>query len=331
MKLKQVPEDFIVAEINKLKVSDTGKYCAFLLKKKGWNTMDAVNEIATRLGISPKDIRYAGLKDKEAVTEQLITINLKNQKLVERLKIKDVGLEFLGMSDEHTQTTDNLGNKFIITIRDIDKKYSKLPKKTPNYFDEQRFGNNANNHLVGKLIIKKQFKEACELLNINVENNDYVGALKNTGLTHIYFSAYQSYLFNQVLSSFIMQSCKKIFYLEVSGMALAFPVNDVENIPELFPLISFDAVFENEKMKQAYEELLQKDGINLRDFAIKQFPNLVTSSPERQSFIDVEGFKVIKYETDDLNKTRMKETLEFSLPRGSYATIVIKLILQKDL
>ena len=65
MKLKQVPADFIVAEINSLKVSDTGKYCAFLLKKKGWNTMDAVNEIATRLGISPKDIRYAGLKDKE--------------------------------------------------------------------------------------------------------------------------------------------------------------------------------------------------------------------------------------------------------------------------
>ena len=330
MRLKQIPEDFIVTEINELKFSDTGKYCAFTLEKKGWNTIDAIKEIANRLGIKEKDIRYAGLKDKEAVTRQLITIDLKNPKLIQRLKIKDVSLEFLGMSSRHTETTDNQGNRFIITIRDIDHKFAKLSSFIPNYFDVQRFGNNQNNNLVGKLIIKKQFKEACELLSLKSETNDYVGTLKNTGIVHIYFSAYQSYLFNLVLSSLIIKANSKVFYVDVAGNALAFPVKAAE-IPESLPLVSFDTVFESENIESEFQLLLKQDEITLRDFAIKQFPNLVSSSPSRDSFIKVEDFKITGCKKDELNHGKMKQIAEFSLSRGSYATIVIKSLLNADI
>lgn len=330
MQLKQISEDFIVTEINELKVSDAGRYCAFSLEKKGWNTIDAVKEIASRLGIKEKEIRYAGLKDKEAVTRQLITIDLKNPKVIQRLKIKDVSLEFLGMSDRHTETADNQGNKFVITIRDIDHKYAKLSAAIPNYFDEQRFGNNQDNHIVGRLIIKRQFKEACEILGLKSETNDYVGALKNTGLAHIYFSAYQSYLFNWVLSSLIIKSNSKVFYVDVAGTALAFPVEAAE-IPESLPLVSFDTVFENEEVEPEFQLLLKQDDIALRDFAIKQFPNLVSPSPSRDSFIKVDDFKITGCKKDELNHGKMKQIVEFSLPRGSYATIVIKSLLNADI
>jgi len=333
MRLKQTPEDFMVKEINDINISLQGKYCAFTLHKKNWNTIDAVREIANRIGINEKDIRYSGLKDRNAVTEQLITININNQKIVSRLKINDIKLTFLGWTERHATTSDNKGNKFIITIRGLDKQITKKPKKIPNYYDEQRFGNDGKNHLVGKLIIKKQFKEACELLGITAENGDYVSALKKTGLTHIYFSAYQSYLFNNVLSSFVMQSCKKIFYLDISGMMLAFPAlfKGTEEIPEELPIVAFDTEFFDAQAEKAYETLLKKDGITLRDFAIKQFPNLVTSSPKRQSFMVAEGFRTTDYSEDEFNKGKMKQAMEFSLPKGSYATLVIKALTGKSL
>lgn len=328
MKIKQTPEDFIVKEINSMQISEKGNYCVFILRKKNWNTIDAVKEITNRLGILDKNIRYAGLKDREAVTEQLITIAIKEPKLATRLKIKDIELEFVGKAGQHTTTKDNLGNKFVITIRDLDEKHSHLPEKIPNYYDEQRFGNNNNNHLAGKLIIKKQFKEACELLELKAENNDYVGALKKTDVVHIYFSAYQSYLFNLVLSSLIIKSNAKVFYLDVSGNALAFPAKAAE-IPETLPLVSFDTDFADEDIKNEFELLLKQDDIKLRDFVIKQFPNLVSPSPSRESFIDVKDFKISCCQKDELNQGKMKQIAEFSLPRGSYATIVIKALSRK--
>lgn len=334
MKIKQLPEDFLVKEINSLKTgSINGKYCAFTLKKKYWNTIDAVREIAKRIGINESDIRYSGLKDRNAITEQLITVDITNHKIVQRVKINDISLEFLGMAERHAETSDNNGNQFAITIRDIEKKYARLPKKIPNYYDEQRFGNESNNHDVGRLMVKKKFKEACDLLKITAADNDYVSALKKTGTSHIYFSAYQSYLFNMALSYLIRKDCKKFTEIDISGMKLAFPGSSkcIEGFPERLPLINFDAEFEDERVKEAYESILSQEVINPRDFALRQFPNLVSSSPERQALISVEGFKVKGYSEDELNKGRKKQIVGFSLPRGSYATMVIKALIGKDL
>ena len=49
-----------------------------------------------------------------------------------------------------------------------------------NYFGEQRFGKDGGNILVGKSILKREFKEACNLLNLDVGSN-YLGNLKSLG------------------------------------------------------------------------------------------------------------------------------------------------------
>ena len=69
------------------------------------------------------------------------------------------------------------GNDFEIII-ETDHEL-RLIKKTINYFDDQRFGMNKNNHIIGKLLVQKKFKEACELMMLRVEGNNYVNALKS--------------------------------------------------------------------------------------------------------------------------------------------------------
>src|SRR3989338_1190633 len=60
-------EDFIVKEVLELKVED-GSYYYYFVTKKNWNTLDVVKEISQRLHV--KDVGYAGLKDRIAVTSQ---------------------------------------------------------------------------------------------------------------------------------------------------------------------------------------------------------------------------------------------------------------------
>jgi len=43
--------------------------------------------------------------------------------------------------------------------------------KIKNFFDEQRFGVQKNNTLIGKALIQGRFKDACDLLEISYEGN----------------------------------------------------------------------------------------------------------------------------------------------------------------
>ena len=75
--IKQLPEDFIVEELQpaKLKLSPGNcNYKYFWLTKKGLSTLEAIRAISDYLGISKDRIGFAGAKDKKAVTTQLISI-----------------------------------------------------------------------------------------------------------------------------------------------------------------------------------------------------------------------------------------------------------------
>jgi tRNA pseudouridine13 synthase len=173
MIIKQKTEDFKVKEVIDLEIKESGSYSYIILEKKNYNTLDAIKKLAKTLNLKEKNFGYAGNKDKKAITQQYVSIlNLKKEKL-ENLKIKDIKIKFPGYGNKRICLGDLKGNEFKIIVRDVKKK----PKSDfiENYFDEQRFSK--NNVEIGKLIIKKQFKKACELLEIKPENNDFVNAL----------------------------------------------------------------------------------------------------------------------------------------------------------
>jgi tRNA pseudouridine13 synthase len=161
-KIKQIPEDFNVKELIKLKF-DNGNYSYYSLKKKNLTTPDAINLISKKLNINPKNIGYCGNKDKNAVTEQYISILKKNK----NLNLNNLELKFLGYGNKRINLGDNFGNEFIIAVRNLYKRYKKI-NIIVNYFDDQRFSK--NNVLIGKYLLHGKFKEICEILNLDSIN-----------------------------------------------------------------------------------------------------------------------------------------------------------------
>lgn len=320
MKLKQIPEDFIVKETANLPLGE-GKFSYFILRKKQWNTLDAISEISKRLNMRQGNIRFAGLKDKQAVTQQYISIE-GGSKDIEKLEIKDIELKYVGQGKERMHTEIMTGNEFVITIRALDEQMKSPPKFIPNYFDDQRFGNNATNHLAGRALVKKDFGEACKLLKLNAKGNEYVNALtKDQDILKLCFNAYQSFLFNEALAEYVK---KKKAAAEVGYNAGKLAFADFSSVSNFeMPLIHFDTELEGE-IKMIYEAVLKKEGIRQSDFLIRQLPNLIQPSPMRLAFFSPKDFKTISFSDDELNKGKKKQVVSFSLPKGSYATIVIK-------
>ncbi len=314
-KIKTIPEDFIVKEINKLKYNNNGKYSYYLLKKKNYTTIDAIDVISKKLNIKSKYVNFAGTKDKLAITTQHISIKNGPKK---DLKLEDIELKFLGKGNERLNLGNLKANDFIITARNLKKKkinnlknnYKKLIKNIPNFFDEQRFGINKNNHIIGKYIIKKEFNKACELIPevknyLNKEPNDFIGALRslNKNILRIYIHSYQSYLFNKTVDE----------YLKLK------PTKNIK-----LPIIGFGTKIHNKELKNIINRILKKENISFHDFIIRQIPELTSEGNERDLFVNIKNFKIETIEKDELNKGKYKVKLKFTLDRGSYATNVIK-------
>ena len=68
IKLKARPEDFVVEEDADLPFRKDGNFCVYLLKKRGWNTVDVLKNIAKKLSLPYADFSYGGKKDKYALT-----------------------------------------------------------------------------------------------------------------------------------------------------------------------------------------------------------------------------------------------------------------------
>ena len=325
-KIKQIPEDFIVKEIINIKFDDNGIYSYFLLKKRNYNTLKAAETIANKLRISRKSIGFAGNKDKNAVTDQVISIKNGNRN-IENIGFRDIELKFIGRGNEEIYLGSHKGNEFLITIRNLAAKEIKAIENKlinneilmPNYFGPQRFS--SNNAEIGKSIIKKDFKKAAEMIietnsdfkseiieHLEKRSNDFVVALKiiPLKLLKLYVHSYQSLLFNEALGQLIED--KKI----------------KPGSNEKIPLIGFGTEIKGSSIKKIIDSLLEKEKINLRDFIIRQIPELSSEGSEREAFIKINDFKIIKQDNDELNKNKEKIIVKFSLPKGCYATVLIE-------
>jgi tRNA pseudouridine13 synthase len=308
-RIKEKPEDFVVREISIIKPGEKGKYTYFLLKKKNYNTIRAIEHIASALHINPKKFGFAGNKDKIAITEQACSVPEVNKDRIEKIKLRDIELKFLGKGSEPISLGDLEGNEFEIVVRNIEKK-PEAKTEFVNYFGEQRFGK--ANVPIGKAIIQKDFEKAVKLMledkgpeqvkirNYNHKNpNDYVGALKILPLKilKIYIHAYQSWIWNQVVEK-----------TEKKGK---------------LPLIGFGTIIDNPVLA----DFLAEEGIEPRDFIIKEIPELSSEGDERKIIAEAKDLKIGKLEEDDLNPGKKKVKISFTLPPGSYATEYIKQLL----
>ena len=267
MKIKEKPEDFIVEEVLNLHFEE-GSYFYYFVTKKNWNTLDLVQEIAERLHV--RDVGYAGIKDRNAVTSQYISVTKKIS-----FSLKNVTFTFVGTGKQRIFLGSLLGNTFIITLRDLEKQVKPV-KEVINFFGEQRFS--VKNTLVGKMLIKKQFKDACKELELEALHNDYVGALKKIGkdTLKLYIHAYQSLLWN-----ILAEKSKK----------------------KIIPIIGYLTEGKD------YDALLKKEGITKENFLMRSIPEISSEGGERPRIVQVENFKTITFTDDDLHPDKKKQII----------------------
>ena len=117
--IKQIPDDFIVEEIFNPKLNK-GEYLYVKLKKVGVDTFSALNLISNKLHVKHNDIGIAGSKDKNAITTQLISLKHVSEERISNLHLDKIQMDILGHSDKPISLGDHEGNKFMITIRQID-------------------------------------------------------------------------------------------------------------------------------------------------------------------------------------------------------------------
>ena len=290
VKIKQKLVDFRVKELLNLEVNN-GRYAYFILKKKGYNTLDAIEILAKKLRINLKNFGFAGNKDKFAETEQYLSILNCNKNKIENLNLEDLKLEFVGYGKKRINLGDNTGNEFEIKVYDYNKYYG--DNFFINYFGEQRFGK--ENWIIGKRILKK------EKINLDAKRKRFC------------ISSYQGYLWNKAVKILLRRSYLKNIF-EVGDYI--FLNRKIRNIK--VPLINFDTNLNN-KIGKIYLELMKNEGIKKDDFIFRDDPRLTTETVYRNLIVKVDK---VSFKSD---------ILRFRLPKGSYATVFIRGLFREDI
>ncbi|MGD2206338.1 MAG: tRNA pseudouridine(13) synthase TruD [Anaerolineae bacterium] len=171
--IKQQVEDFQVEELPLYPTSGEGEHTFFEIKKVGLSTFEAVRTIAQALGVSPKQIGYAGLKDAQAVACQVLSVHRVPPDTVTSLELPGIRVLWAERHRNKLRIGHLRGNRFTIRIRGVDK--AALPacqaildvlvrRGVPNYYGPQRFGIRGDSAELGRAVVRKETRHFIETL-----------------------------------------------------------------------------------------------------------------------------------------------------------------------
>lgn len=387
MTIRRIPEDFRVEEQPTPGViADRGDFAVLRLTKTSQTTPDAVARVAGLLGLPSASISYAGLKDKHAVTTQLISV----EGLATPTRVEHKGLvaEPVGRADRPADSSWIACNRFTIVVRDLTDRDTRemgrrasLLKKdgllhVVNYFGEQRFAAAKNrDHLAGRLLVRNDAEGALKLLIGTPQRKDsgrrheltrvlaeYWGdwkkALKKlpgmperaavealaAGATfaaaigelpyldrQMAVESYQSYLWNEIASG-LAGELPNCLVVKTDFGELRFPparaiTDDLAPLQIPTPAHSsrpdFSPRWASHARRVLEAEQLPSAGPRLPADLKGKCPDF--GAADRPFIITARAFEMSKPEPDDLGRSgRLKRTLTFELPRGSYATVLLR-------
>ncbi len=197
---KQQYEDFMVIEELGFELTGEGEHVLVYLEKKDYNTIFVAEQLAKYVGISAKNVSYAGLKDRQAITQQWFSLHLPGKETPDFTQFNLTGCRILQINRHNKKLKIGAlkGNRFKIVLRNISDKQAiesklNLIKKhgVPNYFGEQRFGRDQNN-------ITQAIKWASGEISV-----------KDRKKRSFYLSAARSAIFNQIVSQRIEQNIEQ--------------------------------------------------------------------------------------------------------------------------
>jgi tRNA pseudouridine13 synthase len=189
-RLKVAPEDFLVEELPAFPPTGSGEHLWLWVEKRGRDTAEVARALARAAGVAAREVGYAGLKDRVAVTRQAFTVPAPSAGLGE-LALADVRILATEKTARRLRTGQLQGNAFRVRVRAPTNASAAGPvleqlgrRGLPNYFGTQRFGRAGDNAARGRaLLLGERLPGRLDALQ-----------------RRLYLSAYQSLLFNRALA-----------------------------------------------------------------------------------------------------------------------------------
>lgn len=164
-RLRSVDDDFAVDEIPAYPADGAGDHVFVHVEKRGLTTPEAAQRLAALAGVPARDVGWAGMKDRHAVTRQWLSLPppARPEPL---LGVSTDGLTVLAAArHRHKLRTGHLrGNRFALVVRDVGPAadaaararaiLAALADGAPNWYGEQRFGARGDNASAGLAIIR---------------------------------------------------------------------------------------------------------------------------------------------------------------------------------
>lgn len=154
-RIRVLPEDFVVREWLGFDADGEGEHLLLKVRKRGANTLWVAKQLA-RLGkLHPRDVGFAGLKDRDAVAEQAFTVPARSAIGLNWAGVTGEGFEVLAADRQRRKLKRGAlrGNDFEIVLREFHGDVATLEQRlrslashgAPNYFGPQRFGRGGHN------------------------------------------------------------------------------------------------------------------------------------------------------------------------------------------
>lgn len=154
-RIRATPEDFLVREWLGFAADGEGDHLLLTVRKRGANTMWVAKQLA-RLGkLDPRDVGFAGLKDRDALTEQSFTLPVRSALGERWAGVTGEGFEVLTAVRHRRKLKRGAlrGNDFELVLRNFEGDLAALEQRlqaiarrgAPNYFGPQRFGRDGAN------------------------------------------------------------------------------------------------------------------------------------------------------------------------------------------
>lgn len=322
--LKASPEDFIVVEDLGFAPDGEGEHLLVNIRKNGCNTQFVADNLAKFAGIHSRSVSYAGLKDRHAVTEQWFCLHLPGKASPDLSRFTLEGCEVL-------QTARHLrklrigslkGNHFTLVLRhisdrqDVEQRLQAIAADgVPNYFGSQRFGHGGNNLTMARRWARDEIR------------------VKERNKRSFYLSASRSALFNAVTSQRLanQQQCVVLEgdALQLAGRGSWF-VAKAEELPALQQRLNAGELLVTAPLPGDGEPGTTAEALKFEQQCLAEQPELLTLL--RRERVESARRALLLQPQNLLWNWWDDATVElrFWLPAGSFATSVVREIMQQD-
>jgi tRNA pseudouridine13 synthase len=313
---KLVPEDFQVNEFFDWQFSGDGEHVVLKIEKRGLTTEEVVKSLARLINKPVKLISYAGLKDRQALATQWLSIHAPGEEIEGVNTLEGAGWRVLECTRHNKKLRPGYltGNHFVMKLREISNADDLVQRieqikvtGVPNYFGEQRFGRDGGNLIKAEELLVQRRK------------------VKDRFLKGIYCSAARSWLYNLILAKRVKELTWNTplagDVMQLNGSNSIFVIDEV--VEEIVRRIKERDISPASPLPGKRKNKVKDSALQIIDTVYADWLPWLAGL-EQQGLEEAWRANILHVEHFEYTFNDQTAELSFTLPAGSYATAVLR-------